>query len=175
VRRNPAGIEGKTDAAGAVCPPDTLARARAADLDPRAMLAARDSYGEFRALGDLLVTGPTLSNVNDVCAVMPAWFRGAFSAIRQRLDAPAPPIREAGSPHSRRGPFGRRHRTCPPGGSRKGCVGRFYSATVDDRARRAPSRGPHAIGLRGTLYALTKTRSLRPSALVSSERQALQP
>lgn len=66
------GIDGKSDAAGAVCAPDSLARARAAGLDPRAMLAAHDSYGVFEALGDLLVTGPTLTNVNDVRAVIVA-------------------------------------------------------------------------------------------------------
>ncbi|WP_372622924.1 glycerate kinase [Falsiroseomonas sp.] len=66
------GIDGKSDAAGAVCGPGTLARARAAGLDPRAMLAAHDSYGVFEALGDLLVTGPTLTNVNDVRAVLVA-------------------------------------------------------------------------------------------------------
>jgi glycerate-2-kinase len=64
------GIDGKSDAAGAIAAPDTLARARAAGLDPRAMLAAHDSYGVFAALGDLVVTGPTLTNVNDVRAVL---------------------------------------------------------------------------------------------------------
>jgi glycerate-2-kinase len=64
------GIDGKSDAAGAICVPDTLARARAAGLDPRERLAAHDSYGVFDALGDLLVTGPTLTNVNDVRAVL---------------------------------------------------------------------------------------------------------
>jgi glycerate-2-kinase len=64
------GIDGKSDAAGAVCAPDTLARARAAGLDPRRMLAAHDSYGVFDTLGDLLRTGPTLTNVNDVRAVL---------------------------------------------------------------------------------------------------------
>jgi glycerate-2-kinase len=64
------GIDGKSDAAGAVAAPDTLARAREAGLDPRAMLAAHDSYGVFAALGDLVVTGPTLTNVNDVRAVL---------------------------------------------------------------------------------------------------------
>ena len=50
--------------------PDTLARARAAGLDPRAVLAGHDSYGLFAALGDLVSTGPTLTNVNDVRAVL---------------------------------------------------------------------------------------------------------
>lgn len=64
------GIDGKSDAAGAICAPDTLARARAAGLDPRERLAAHDSYGVFDALGDLLRTGPTLTNVNDVRAIL---------------------------------------------------------------------------------------------------------
>jgi glycerate-2-kinase len=64
------GIDGKSDAAGALAAPDTLARARAHGLDPRAVLAGHDSYGLFAALGDLLVTGPTLTNVNDVRAVL---------------------------------------------------------------------------------------------------------
>ncbi len=66
------GIDGKSDAAGAVAAPDTLARARAAGLDPRAMLAAHDSYGLFDALGDLVRPGPTLTNVNDFRAILVA-------------------------------------------------------------------------------------------------------
>jgi glycerate-2-kinase len=66
------GIDGKSDAAGAVAAPDSQARARAAGIDARAKLAAHDSYGVFEALGDLLVTGPTLTNVNDVRAVLVA-------------------------------------------------------------------------------------------------------
>ena len=50
--------------------PDTLARARAAGLDPVAALAANDAYGLFAALGDLVVTGPTLTNVNDFRAIL---------------------------------------------------------------------------------------------------------
>ena len=64
------GIDGTEDAAGALVTPDTLARARAAGLDPRAVLAAHDSYGLFDAIGDLVVTGPTLTNVNDVRAIL---------------------------------------------------------------------------------------------------------
>ena len=66
------GIDGKSDAAGAVAAPDTLVRARAAGLDPRAMLAGHDSYGLFDVLGDLVRTGPTLTNVNDFRAVLVA-------------------------------------------------------------------------------------------------------
>ncbi|MDR3508245.1 MAG: glycerate kinase [Caulobacteraceae bacterium] len=64
------GIDGTEDAAGALITPDTLARGRAAGLDARAVLAAHDSYSYFAALGDLVVTGPTLTNVNDIRAVL---------------------------------------------------------------------------------------------------------
>jgi hydroxypyruvate reductase len=64
------GIDGTEDNAGAILTPDTLARARAAGLDAKAMLAANDSYGFFSALGDLIVTGPTRTNVNDYRAIL---------------------------------------------------------------------------------------------------------
>lgn len=64
------GIDGSQDAAGALIAPDTLARARAAGLDPAHLLQAHDSYGLFSALGDLVVTGPTLTNVNDIRAIL---------------------------------------------------------------------------------------------------------
>ncbi|MBY0137570.1 glycerate kinase type-2 family protein [Paracoccus yeei] len=64
------GIDGSEDAAGAIVTPDTLARARAAGLDPRAMLAGHDSYNLFARIGDLVSTGPTLTNVNDFRAVL---------------------------------------------------------------------------------------------------------
>ena len=64
------GIDGSEANAGALAGPDTLARAIAAGLDPRAMLARHDSWSLFAALGDLLETGPTLTNVNDFRAVL---------------------------------------------------------------------------------------------------------
>ena len=64
------GIDGTGDAAGAIVTPDTLARARAARLDPAAHLAANNAYPFFAALGDLVVTGPTLTNVNDFRAIL---------------------------------------------------------------------------------------------------------
>ena len=64
------GIDGSEDNAGAFVFPDTPARAAAAGLDPRAYLARNDSHGYFAALGDLLTTGPTLTNVNDFRAVL---------------------------------------------------------------------------------------------------------
>lgn len=63
------GIDGVEDAAGAVIGPDTLARARAAGFDPRAVLAAHDSASLFEATGDLVRTGATLTNVNDFRAI----------------------------------------------------------------------------------------------------------
>jgi glycerate-2-kinase len=66
------GIDGSESNAGAVAAPDTLARAVAAGLDPRAVLARHDSWGLFSAVGDLLETGPTLTNVNDFRAVLVA-------------------------------------------------------------------------------------------------------
>jgi glycerate 2-kinase len=64
------GIDGIEDNAGAIVRPDTLARARQAGLDPKALLADNDSYRMFEALGDLVVTGPTLTNVNDLRFVL---------------------------------------------------------------------------------------------------------
>ncbi len=64
------GIDGSEDNAGAVVTPRTLARARAAGLDPVDCLAANDAYGLFAALGDLVVTGPTRTNVNDFRAIL---------------------------------------------------------------------------------------------------------
>ncbi len=64
------GIDGTEDNAGALIAPDTLARAAAGGLDARARLADNDSYGLFAALDDLVVTGPTLTNVNDFRAIL---------------------------------------------------------------------------------------------------------
>ena len=60
------GSDGPTDAAGAVVDWTTLERARAKGLDPRASLAANDAYHFFSALGDLVVTGPTGTNLLDL-------------------------------------------------------------------------------------------------------------
>ncbi len=59
------GIDGSEDNAGALFGPDTLARAEKLGLDAQAMLDNNDGYGFFSALGDLIVTGPTRTNVND--------------------------------------------------------------------------------------------------------------
>jgi glycerate 2-kinase len=64
------GIDGSEDNAGALLTPDSIARARAQGLDARKYLAANDSYGIFSALGDLVVTGPTRTNVNDYRAIL---------------------------------------------------------------------------------------------------------
>ena len=64
------GIDGTEDSAGAILAPDSLARAAAEGIDARAALAAHDSYGFFGSLGDLVVTGPTRTNVNDFRAIL---------------------------------------------------------------------------------------------------------
>jgi hydroxypyruvate reductase len=64
------GIDGSEDNSGALYGPDSIARAAALGLRPRAMLDNNDGYGFFTALGDLVVTGPTRTNVNDFRAVL---------------------------------------------------------------------------------------------------------
>jgi len=64
------GIDGTEDAAGALVLPDTIERARQAGLDPGEYLRANNAYAFFEALGDLVVTGPTRTNVNDFRAIL---------------------------------------------------------------------------------------------------------
>jgi hydroxypyruvate reductase len=64
------GVDGQEEIAGAVIGPDTLARAWAAGLKPAERLADNDGHGFFEALGDSVVTGPTLTNVNDFRAIL---------------------------------------------------------------------------------------------------------
>jgi hydroxypyruvate reductase len=64
------GIDGTEDNAGAVVLEDTLARGRALGLDADAHLAGNDAYSYFERLGDLVVTGPSLTNVNDFRAIL---------------------------------------------------------------------------------------------------------
>jgi glycerate 2-kinase len=59
------GIDGGAEVAGALINPTTLVRARSLGLDPAAMLANNDAHSFFSRLGDQLITGPTLTNVND--------------------------------------------------------------------------------------------------------------
>jgi glycerate 2-kinase len=64
------GIDGSEDNAGAFLGPDSLQRALALGLDPAALLAANDAWAFFAGLGDLLLTGPTRTNVNDFRAIL---------------------------------------------------------------------------------------------------------
>lgn len=64
------GIDGTEDNAGAIMTPDSLTRAAARKLDANKMLADNDGYSFFSGLGDLVVTGPTLTNVNDFRAIL---------------------------------------------------------------------------------------------------------
>ncbi len=60
------GVDGPTDAAGAVVTGATISRARALGLDPQKYLEGNDAYSFLAALGDLIITGPTGTNVNDL-------------------------------------------------------------------------------------------------------------
>ena len=64
------GVDGAAEVAGAVIGPDTLAKAKGAGIDPAAALANNDAHGFFAAIGDQVVTGPTLTNVNDFRAIL---------------------------------------------------------------------------------------------------------
>jgi hydroxypyruvate reductase len=63
------GIDGTGDNAGAYLTPDTLARAQASGIDAKAYLEENDGYGFFAAIDDLVMTGPTFTNVNDFRAI----------------------------------------------------------------------------------------------------------
>src|ERR1700675_4030385 len=64
------GIDGSEDNAGAILTPDTLQRAKLVDIDGKTRLADNDAYSVFAALNDLVMTGPTLTNVNDFRAIL---------------------------------------------------------------------------------------------------------
>ncbi|MFD1796339.1 glycerate kinase [Paracoccus aurantiacus] len=64
------GVDGAAEVAGAVISPDTLARAKAAGVDPAEALRRNDAHSFFAALGDQVVPGPTLTNVNDFRAIL---------------------------------------------------------------------------------------------------------
>ena len=64
------GVDGLEEIAGAVITPDSLARAWKAGLRPKDSLAANDGHGFFETLGDGVITGPTLTNVNDFRAII---------------------------------------------------------------------------------------------------------
>jgi hydroxypyruvate reductase len=64
------GVDGAEEVAGAIIGPDTLARAAAAGLDAKQMLAQNAAHPFFAALDDQVITGPTLTNVNDFRAIL---------------------------------------------------------------------------------------------------------
>ncbi|MGB4857088.1 MAG: glycerate kinase [Candidatus Dechloromonas phosphoritropha] len=66
------GVDGQEEVAGAFVTPCTLARAWSKGIKPLASLDANDGHGFFEALGDALITGPTLTNVNDFRAILSA-------------------------------------------------------------------------------------------------------
>ncbi|SFL10866.1 glycerate kinase type-2 family protein [Shimia haliotis] len=64
------GVDGAADVAGAVIGPDTLAKAKIAGVDAAEALRRNDAHRFFEAIGDQVVTGPTLTNVNDFRAIL---------------------------------------------------------------------------------------------------------
>jgi hydroxypyruvate reductase len=64
------GVDGQEEIAGAFIGPDTLARARALGFKPHDVLADNDAHSMFTALADSIITGPTLTNVNDFRALL---------------------------------------------------------------------------------------------------------
>ena len=64
------GTDGPTDAAGAIADGTTLSRAHSAGMDPFQYLDDNNSYRFFEALGDLLITGPTMTNVMDIHVIL---------------------------------------------------------------------------------------------------------
>jgi hydroxypyruvate reductase len=64
------GIDGAEEIAGAIITPDTLARAVEKGINPKESLADNDGHSFFEALGDQVITGPTLTNVNDFRAIL---------------------------------------------------------------------------------------------------------
>jgi glycerate 2-kinase len=64
------GVDGQDEIAGAVLSPDSLARAWSLGRPPRDSLDTNDGHGFFEALGSSVITGPTLTNVNDFRAIL---------------------------------------------------------------------------------------------------------
>jgi len=64
------GIDGPTDAAGAYADSTTLTRASRQVLDPDSFLADNNAYAFFQGLGDLIITGPSTTNVGDIQVVL---------------------------------------------------------------------------------------------------------
>jgi hydroxypyruvate reductase len=85
------GIDGQAEIAGAIVSPDSLARAEALGIKPRERLADNDAHGFFAALGDGIVTGPTLTNVNDFRAILVEAGPSGDSARSARADDRARP------------------------------------------------------------------------------------
>jgi glycerate 2-kinase len=76
------GVDGQEEIAGALLRPDTLARARDRGIRPTERLEDNDAHGFFQALGDSVITGPTLTNVNDFRAIFIAAQHGDLSGSR---------------------------------------------------------------------------------------------
>jgi glycerate 2-kinase len=76
------GVDGAEEVAGALITPDTIARAAARGVHAKERLANNDGHGFFEVLGDQIVTGPTLTNVNDFRAILITGPEEAARAVR---------------------------------------------------------------------------------------------
>ena len=113
------GIDGAEEIAGAIVTPDTLARAAAHGINAEASLADNDGHGFFEALGDQVVTGPTLTNVNDFRAILIACRLAREAAVQaETYHAPSPQRQD------------RRHRSAPPAPARR-CIRALFEAGAD--------------------------------------------
>ncbi len=98
------GTDGPTDAAGAIADGETIARASALGLDARAYLANNDAYNFFQPLGDLIITGPTNTNVNDVMMVLQSPPRPETLPTPQSLLSPRARLPRLWARRARRAP-----------------------------------------------------------------------
>ena len=123
------GVDGAEEIAGALITPDTLARAAAQGINAKERLADNDGHGFFEALGDQVVTGPTLTNVNDFRAIL-------ITSQRRRRKPPDEPCDVNATPRSSR-PSGRR---VEPGGHPHAVRGgrRRVSPQLQPRHARGP-------------------------------------
>lgn len=85
------GIDGPTDAAGAIVDSTTLARAKKSGVDPRAALDSHDSYPFLQRLGDLVITGPTGTNVGDLQVLLRDYSKHPKHPSTRSTQAPVAP------------------------------------------------------------------------------------
>ena len=84
------GVDGAEEIAGAIVTPDTLTRAIDRGINAKARLADNDGHSFFEALGDQIITGPTLTNVNDFRAILILQAKESRPVKAATKNAPSP-------------------------------------------------------------------------------------